>query len=103
MHNLLFSAFGKDFCLRNFYKLTNSDFFQRTELRSVEICVERCIDNIEYCRAILFVKENNKVCFRKRNKIFKDLLQPEILVWGEMGGANRFGCCKHTGKLRATL
>uniref|UniRef100_A0A0N4UGV7 Apple domain-containing protein n=1 Tax=Dracunculus medinensis TaxID=318479 RepID=A0A0N4UGV7_DRAME len=60
VHNLLFSAFGKDFCLRNFYKLTNSDFFQRTELRSVEICVERCIDNIEYCRAILFVKENNK-------------------------------------------
>ncbi|EJW81653.1 hypothetical protein WUBG_07437, partial [Wuchereria bancrofti] len=38
----------------------NSSFFQRIEVPSPLRCAERCIDNIEHCKAAVFIPEENK-------------------------------------------
>lgn len=41
--------------------LTNTDFYQRIEVESAVACVERCVENIDYCKAVLFLEEREKV------------------------------------------
>uniref|UniRef100_A0A915PCQ4 Apple domain-containing protein n=1 Tax=Setaria digitata TaxID=48799 RepID=A0A915PCQ4_9BILA len=47
-------------CIRKFYTIRNSSFFQRIELPSAAQCAERCIDSIEHCKAALFAFDRNK-------------------------------------------
>uniref|UniRef100_A0A914E2Y8 Apple domain-containing protein n=1 Tax=Acrobeloides nanus TaxID=290746 RepID=A0A914E2Y8_9BILA len=42
---------AKTICTRRQYTLANTVFYQRIEVESAVACVERCIDNIDYCKA----------------------------------------------------
>lgn len=64
-HLLFFSILeidcdGKRICIRKFHTVQNDSFFQRIEVPSPLRCAERCIDNIEYCKAALFIPKENK-------------------------------------------
>ncbi|VDN00733.1 unnamed protein product [Thelazia callipaeda] len=51
---------AKEVCTRVFHTIQNSSFFQRIELPTPVRCVESCIDNIEYCKAALFISDEGK-------------------------------------------
>ncbi|KAL3989963.1 Thrombospondin type 1 domain family protein [Acanthocheilonema viteae] len=51
---------AKEICFRKFHTIQNGSFFQRIEVPSLLRCVEQCIDNIEHCKAALFIPEENK-------------------------------------------
>ncbi|KAM3728465.1 Coadhesin [Dirofilaria immitis] len=51
---------AKKICIRKFHTIQNNSFFQRIQLPSPMRCVEQCIDNIEHCKAALFILEKNK-------------------------------------------
>ncbi|MCP9262987.1 Jitterbug [Dirofilaria immitis] len=48
---------AKKICIRKFHTIQNNSFFQRIQLPSPMRCVEQCIDNIEHCKAALFILE----------------------------------------------
>ncbi|VDM50909.1 unnamed protein product, partial [Toxocara canis] len=55
-----FSANAKKICTKKFHKISNSVFFQRTETSSAEKCIERCIEELEHCKAAVFTHNKTK-------------------------------------------
>ncbi|VDK52068.1 unnamed protein product [Anisakis simplex] len=53
---------GKRICSKKFHKISDSDsFFQRVDSASAEKCLERCIDQIEHCKAAVFTQDRKKL------------------------------------------
>ncbi|CAI4226955.1 unnamed protein product [Auanema sp. JU1783] len=47
-------------CSRRHFTIHHDAIFQRIELPSPDKCVERCIESIAYCRAVVFIKNSKK-------------------------------------------
>uniref|UniRef100_A0A7E4VG25 Apple domain-containing protein n=1 Tax=Panagrellus redivivus TaxID=6233 RepID=A0A7E4VG25_PANRE len=56
---LIQSTLSKTICSRRQHTLDNSNFYQRVQVSSNVACIERCIDNIDVCQAVIFVEQHS--------------------------------------------
>ncbi|TKR72709.1 hypothetical protein L596_020118 [Steinernema carpocapsae] len=51
---------ARKICARKHHTISNSVFFQRIELPNPVKCIERCIENIDYCRSAVYIQKDPK-------------------------------------------
>lgn len=50
-------------CVRKDQSFAKEIFFQRVETENADKCLERCLDNVDICRSLVFIKNINSVCY----------------------------------------